>query len=74
MLIDSLLSFSVVALITLTLLPMYFTLSETYEKKKAMLEAYRIAYVEIVINERKGYVDGDKLCYELDKIYCVSPE
>lgn len=71
MLIDSLLSFSVVALITLSLLPMYFTLSHTYEQKKQSLERYRLAYVEIVINERGGFIEGNQICYKSDKIYCV---
>jgi len=71
MLIDSLLSFSVVALITLSLLPMYFTLSHTYEQKKKSLEMYRIAYVEIVINERGGFIEGDQICYKKDKVYCI---
>lgn len=50
---------------------MYYTLSNTYENKIASLEAYRVAYVEIVINERGGFIDGNQICYETDKIYCI---
>ncbi|MCU7556832.1 type II secretion system protein [Macrococcus capreoli] len=71
-LIDSLLSFSVVMIITLMLLPIYYKMNDTYEKKKQSLEAYRLAYVEIVINERGGYIEGDKICYKKDQIYCIS--
>lgn len=71
MLIDCLLSFSVVSIITLMLLPMYITMSNTYEQKKLQLEQYRIAYVEIVINKRGGYISNDAICYTTDKRYCI---
>lgn len=71
MMIDCLLSFSVVSIITLMLLPMYITMSNTYEQKKLQLEQYRIAYVEIVINKRGGYISGDAICYTTDKRYCI---
>lgn len=71
MMIDCLLSFSVVSIITLMLLPMYITMSNTYEQKKLQLEQYRIAYVEIVINKRGGYISNDAICYTTDKRYCI---
>lgn len=71
MMIDCLLSFSVVSIITLMLLPMYITMSNTYEQKKLQLEQYRIAYVEIVINKRGGYISNDAICYKTDKRYCI---
>ncbi|WP_414042936.1 hypothetical protein [Macrococcus animalis] len=70
-LIDSLLSFSIVSIICLMLLPMYYTLSKSYEEKKISLENYRIAYVEIVINKRGGYLDGDFICYKTDETHCI---
>ncbi|WP_414046952.1 hypothetical protein ACMGE7_06745 [Macrococcus equi] len=71
MLIDSLLSFSVVAIITLCLLPMYLNMSRVYEKKKDSLENYRVAYIEIVINKRKASIEGDYICYEKVEKYCI---
>lgn len=50
---------------------MYYTLSKSYEEKKISLENYRIAYVEIVINKRGGYLDGDFICYKTDETHCI---
>ncbi|WP_164993339.1 hypothetical protein [Macrococcus sp. DPC7161] len=71
LLIDALLSMSIIIIICLILLPITYQLNQQYEKALIDLEHVRAFYTEVVINEEQIIQNDKSICLQKDHSTCI---